>query len=51
MPIAGVDDQPVLGIGLSCEVLTDQGSDPGAGAIGTHQILGADAVAVTLLVA
>ncbi|MNZ68367.1 hypothetical protein D3C78_866320 [compost metagenome] len=51
VPIASVDDQPVLDIGLTDEVLTDQGSDPGAGAIRAHQVAGANVVGMTLLVA
>ncbi|MNC56453.1 hypothetical protein D3C76_1151550 [compost metagenome] len=50
MPVHDIDNQPILGIGLPFELLANQCSDPGACAIRTDQILGANGMRLTILI-
>ncbi|MNV43661.1 hypothetical protein D3C71_1353780 [compost metagenome] len=49
MPVPGIDNQPILTIGLSFEFLANQCPDPGACAIHTYQVLGANGIRLAII--
>ncbi|MNS85768.1 hypothetical protein D3C72_1196420 [compost metagenome] len=50
MPVPGIDNQPILCIGLPFELLADQSPDPGAGTIRTDQVLGANGMRLPIFI-
>ncbi|VVN01317.1 hypothetical protein PS662_03359 [Pseudomonas fluorescens] len=51
MAVLDIDNEPVFRVGLSFEFLANQCPDPGACAVRTYQITGADGMHLAILIA